>query len=151
MKIGNIEFGFRTGYLSSESEIGKMPIEQIAETKRRIQQRQSAEMIHELALTEASEKGFKSSSLFWSKLSELIVSEIVVWPEDPDNKPPLIKMTDEESKRFGRQLIPFGEFAGTRVDDVELERLVWYSEQTFIDKLRRYLNSDRIERELKNE
>ncbi|KKN88280.1 hypothetical protein LCGC14_0248420 [marine sediment metagenome] len=64
-------------------------------------------------------------------------------------------MTDEESKRFEKQKIPFGEFENLTVDKIffneELRsRLEWYAdEESFVDKLRRYLNSDRVKRLLR--
>ena len=60
---------------------------------------------------------------------------------------PARPMTDVESKRFGKQLVPYRAFEGRRVDDVPLERLAWYADQTFTDELRRYLKSDRVQRE----
>lgn len=60
---------------------------------------------------------------------------------------PTRKLTDKQARSFGRTLVPFGEFAGKPVDDVPLERLHWYADQTFVDDLRRYLDSDRVGRE----
>ena len=61
-------------------------------------------------------------------------------------KPP---MTDEEAKPFGiRTTMPYGEFKDRRVDDVPLDRLLWYADQRFTDELRRYLKSPRIQAEI---
>ena len=61
----------------------------------------------------------------------------------------LDKMTDLEARRFGNELIPFGEFQGKRIDEVPLDRLVWYADQTLTNDLRRYLASDRVKVEAK--
>lgn len=60
-------------------------------------------------------------------------------------------MTELESKMFGRRLMAFGEFAGTPVDDVPLDRLQWYADQEFVDNLRRYLKTARIRQEHERE
>jgi uncharacterized protein (DUF3820 family) len=53
-------------------------------------------------------------------------------------------MTDQEARLFGDTRMPFGEFKGIRIDDVELGRLEWYADQPFQKQLRRYLNSRRV-------
>ena len=70
----------------------------------------------------------------------------------PMPKPGYVKRTvtpmdDGRAKLFGSTRLPFGEFVGQRVDDVPMERLQWYADQTFTDELRRYLESDRVKGE----
>lgn len=86
------------------------------------------------------------SDRFWVVLNELIVNQKPQLTADgaADKQK---AFTDVEASRFGHQPIPFGEFAGRRVDDVPLERLHWYADQRFTDDLRRYLRSGRIQRE----
>lgn len=60
-------------------------------------------------------------------------------------------MTDDEARLFGRFPVPYGEFRGRPVDDVPMDRLDWYADQTFGDQLRRYLASRRIKNEKRDE
>ncbi|MFH1738368.1 MAG: hypothetical protein ABIH23_05125 [bacterium] len=57
-------------------------------------------------------------------------------------------MTDQEARVFGNERMPFGEFKGMRIDDIELSRLTWYADQTFQKQLRRYLKSSRLRSEI---
>lgn len=72
------------------------------------------------------------------------------FPQPAIKENPVCKFTSAESRVFGKTRIPFGEFSGESVDSVNLTRLRWYGDQTFIDNLRRYLASDRIQREIDN-
>lgn len=87
--------------------------------------------------------GSLDDSRFWEELVKLMaehlpqVSEKQVCQE-------IRKMTQAEAKRFGCELLPFGGFSGEAVDQVPLDRLQWYADQTFTDELRRYLRSDRV-------
>lgn len=77
---------------------------------------------------------------YWRKLRDLVLAKCPLKP----SKKGSIGMTDAELRRFGRELMPFGEFMGKRVDEVPLERLSWYADWSFVDQLRRYLKSERI-------
>ena len=106
-----------------------------------LQARLAAEAIAELADGEANVHGNR----FWVELTRIANDHV---SNPPSSKRLEIQpMTDVEAARFGKQLMPYGEFAGKRVDDVPLERLAWYADQTFTDDLRRYLKSDRVQRE----
>ena len=107
-----------------------------------VAEHQRAEEVHALACTEGS------GDRYWRKLYELVAKHVPPPPKRAKAKLKDVKMTDAEAKRFGLQLIPFGEFMGMRVDDVPMERLVWYGDQRWIDELRRYLKSDRIRGEV---
>ena len=82
---------------------------------------------------------------FWSELLKLVERKFYrgdkpkVWEGTT-----VRKMTGPEARRFGDELIPFGEFRGKRIDEVPLDRLAWYADQTFVDDLRKYLASDRV-------
>ena len=101
----------------------------------------------EVELTLFSEEG---QARFW----DLLARSAMQWsgprfPEyqsKPKKKEPG-RMTDKEARLFGKERIPFGEFVGKQVDQIPLERLRWYSDQTFVDDLRRYLDSGRVKRE----
>jgi hypothetical protein len=55
-------------------------------------------------------------------------------------------MSDEESKRFGNQIIEFGKYRGKRYDDVPLDYWQWLADEN--NKIQRYLRSQRIKKEL---
>lgn len=105
--------------------------------------RESARQLFDLACDMARESS--DPNRFWEQFDKLRpeVAENV-HKTRPKEKG---KMTDLEARRFGARSIPFGEFAGRRVDDVPLDRLEWYACQNFVDDLRRYLKADRIQRE----
>lgn len=56
-------------------------------------------------------------------------------------------MSREEAKTFEEQRMPFGEFQGSPIKDVPLDRLQWYANQQFTDELRRYITSELVQRE----
>jgi hypothetical protein len=59
-------------------------------------------------------------------------------------------MTNEKARLWGQTAeIPFGQHSGSKVDAVPLEYLCWLADQRFIDLLRRYLASPRIQQEIK--
>ncbi len=101
-----------------------------------------AGQVYDLAVAEARE--CNDGERFWEELDKQVGGH-VERPEQPRARPR--KMTDDEARRFGSWPVPFGEFVGRRVDDVPMERLRWYADQNFIDRLRRYLESDRIKGE----
>lgn len=104
--------------------------------------RLAAEQVAELADGEAENHGRR----FWSELLRIIRDRLP--PPLVQKKASVQMMSDQEAGLFGRtERVPFGEFVGKRVDDVPLERLQWYADQTFVDDLRRYLQSDRVKGE----
>jgi len=111
--------------------------------KRRIEEnteaRRSAETICGLAEYEAAKHGGR----FWDCLARMISKHTS--PKEEIKR--LGPMSDQETKAFGSERMPFGEFAGKRIDDIPLDRLRWYADQIFIDELRRYLESDRVKGE----
>jgi hypothetical protein len=72
--------------------------------------------------------GKDGQTRFWEKLKELVEKKINVNPPPEPMRQPG-KMTNLEARRFGHELIPFGEFRGKRVDEVPLDRLRWYADQ----------------------
>lgn len=56
-------------------------------------------------------------------------------------------MDDAEARRFGQETMPFGKFAGTKMDEVPLDYLEWYADQPLQRQLIRYLKSRRIREE----
>lgn len=61
-------------------------------------------------------------------------------------------MTDEESRKFDSEIMPFGKHKGSKISEIPLQYLVWLSEQpNFNNKLTAYLQSPRIKRELLEE
>ena len=120
--------------IASDEEVGQ-----------RIAARLAAEQVASLADDEAKEHGI----LFWQNLHKIVCAHVPCEKElKKATKQQKLKMTDGESRRFGKQCIPWkGEYQGKQVDQVPMERLEWYADQHFTDELRRYLNSDRIRTE----
>jgi hypothetical protein len=110
--------------------------------KKNIRLRRGAEEVHELAETICQEGGWKDGEVqrFWEELGKLVALHL----PDRGSDSRFREMAEDEAKRFGQEQMPFGEFAGMQVDQVPLERLQWYANQTFTDDLRRYLDSDRV-------
>lgn len=65
---------------------------------------------------------------------------------EPKTKP--VKMTDQQAKAFEQEIIAFGTHAGKPVSDVPLDWLQWIADQKFVDQVRLYLRSDRVQREI---
>lgn len=105
-----------------------------------IKARYAAEVIADLIDEEAKVHGKR----LWEQIMSIASAHV---PPPRLRKEKTGPMTDGEAKLFGKQTIPFGEFAGTPVDSVPLDRLRWYADQRFVDELRRYLRSARIESE----
>ena len=126
-----------------------MSVDHPAKAKRNIEQRKAAEVAHELAVTIEGEHGFENAKRYWENVVRLARKRLPLrLPLDDGEEEKPNKMTDQEAKAFGQQeTMPFGEFAGMKVDDVPLDRLLWYADQTFTDDLRRYLESDRVKGE----
>ena len=106
----------------------------------------AARMAAESLMDLAREEGQKHGSRYWLLLAGMIDVHLPK-PTEKVEKTKKAPMTAMEAKRFGKRTIPFGQFVGKMIDDVPLERLQWYADQTFVDDLRRYLESDRVGRE----
>lgn len=126
-----------------------------------VQARKLAEDVSDLIRTESGDWGnYVDDCLeaFWSRLRECI--------DIPDPPAPDIALSeraarlsepmgDAEAAHFGRnQEMPFGKHAGRIVDSVPLDYLVWLADQpsamSFTTELRRYLKSERIQREIES-
>ncbi len=114
-----------------------LPVEEV---RGRIDARLAAETVASLADEEALVHG----KLFWVQLHKICCAHVPCSKEEEQQKR---TMTDAESRQFGAGVMPFGEYAGKRIDEVPLDRLEWYTEQSFVDSLRRYLRSRRIQSE----
>lgn len=55
-------------------------------------------------------------------------------------------MSDQESKSFGNEIMKFGSYEGTRIDNVPLDYLAWLHDASklFVHQVGRYLISQRI-------
>lgn len=115
--------------IASEEEVGK-----------RIAARLAAEDFYKLAVEEGETHG----DVFWEKLHKMVCRHVKCPKEESTRK---FVMDKQEAVQFGNEVMPFGGYVGKRVDDVPLERLWWYADQSFIDDLRRYLRSKRVQSE----
>ncbi len=94
-----------------------------------------------------AEEGEKHGNHFWRKMKRLVDVFAVPLLKKKDERNREGKMTEKEARLFGGEPMPYGEFVGMKIDHVPLDRLLWYSEQTFVDELRRYVKSDRTQKE----
>ncbi len=109
--------------------------------------RKTAQAVYDLAYDESLKLGDSDASKFWETIAQLIDFNIdPLTKQEYDPK----KMSDKEAKLFGHTTIPFGRHAGERVDDIPMSYLTWLADDGFIDNVRRYLKSDRIEVEQKD-
>ena len=106
----------------------------------RISARKSAETVAALADEEAKIYG----KVFWEKLHKICCAYVPCKKEEVPTEGP---MSPDQAKRFGREVMPFGMHKGDKVDEVPLDMLSWYADQRFTDDLRRYLKSERIQKE----
>lgn len=106
----------------------------------RVAASKSAKVIAELVIDEAD----ALPEYFWEVLFKKLAQYVPV-PEETVNKQlPFKPMTQQQAKLFGNQPMPYGQFQGKRIDEVPLDRLQWYADQSFTDDLRRYLTAERI-------
>ena len=112
-----------------------MPIE------KNLKARLQAELIGSLADDEAKVHGRR----FWRELAKIVMAHVPAPTKVIRQR--VVPMEDKRAKLFGSQKMPFGQDVGSRVDDVPMELLQWYADQTFTDDLRRYLASDRVKSE----
>ena len=91
-----------------------------------------------------------TQTAYYKKVRDKLIERYPL-PEKPAESNPFKPMTDEESIIFGEQLMPFGQFKGSRVDDATQNYLRYLvdddSNSKFINQLGRYLASDRVKRE----
>jgi hypothetical protein len=112
----------------------------------RVQARDKARACMALVLDESRDVGVEVD-VFWEEirkhlpLTQLKEEKRLVGPKPMD---------DVESRQFGNQIMEFGKYKGTRIDDVPMDWLEWYSDQGFQSKLKSYLASDRVRIERSN-
>jgi len=113
--------------------------------------RKAAEEVFGLAIDEAGTlvKEFDSGAVarFWVELRALVDETIPgAKPKSPSTIPP--KMTDQQSRAFGKREMPRGQHTGEPVDDVARSYLdYWVEPDEFTEELKRYLRSDQIRSE----
>ena len=114
------------------------------EVANRINARESAELLAEMADAEADKYG----KVFWEQLHKICCAHVRCEVVEEKQRS---SMSDKEAKVFGKQSMMFGEYSGLPVDSVPLDRLVWYSENGFIEDLKRYLRSRRVDSEMEQD
>lgn len=89
-----------------------------------------------------------ASVAFWERLREIVLEKAPL-PKLPEE---VIPYTQDEAKKFGKEIIPFGKHEGRFIDEIPLTYLCWLADvsRSFSAKLVRYLRSDRIQYELKD-
>lgn len=103
------------------------------------------ELVSESAGELASDEARRS---FWKAIVAGVPAEHLPQAE-PQGAPRPQPMNDAEARAFGDTVIPFGKFKGHRIDEVDLDYLLWLSEQKdeFKESLRRYVRSERVQSE----
>lgn len=115
-----------------------------------VKARETASEILLLAGEEASSMSLEHRQRFYKYLRDAAL-EIVPLPKQ--NGPALEPMSDAESRRFGKTLMPFGKYADESIDNVPTSYLDWLAtsdDAIFIKQLNRYLASPRILAEVKD-
>lgn len=90
----------------------------------------------------------KAPRRFWERLRELCDEQLPPPYEAAklEDRP----MSDVQARAFGASTIGFGKHQGKRVDDVPIEYLHFLVDEAggqFVKQLRRYLRSERVQRE----
>lgn len=105
--------------------------------------REQARACAALVVEEAGGVSAEAQAAFWDELRKMLplppvqLASAAVEP-----------FTDHQARTFGRCRIPFGKYAGTCVDEIDLEYLRKLCDpQPFIQSLKRYLASARIQQE----
>ncbi len=110
--------------------------------------REAVEEVVEFALEIVLDRDFpvgaEYEQRFWEELARLVDERL---PEPKEKSEKATRMNEATARRFGCDLMPYGEFAGKPIDEVPLDRLMWYADQTFTDDLRLYLESERMKGE----
>lgn len=116
----------------------------VADIEKNLNARLAAEMIAELADEEAGKYGKR----FWKELAKIVMAHVPDPRKRKRDKPKSVSpMTQQEARDFGSVTVPFGKFNNVAVDNVPMDWLVWLADQTFVDDLRRYLESERVKSE----
>ena len=106
------------------------------EVFQRIEARYAAELIASMADEEAQTKG----KHVWKCLHDICCAHVPCKVQEKElEEKHSREMSPGEARSFEGEAMPFGEFAGTLVGEVPIDRLEWYADQRFIDELRRYL------------
>lgn len=112
--------------------------------------RERARAIIEIMSEEVDEIPAAARDAFWDeiKFSKFARTELLI--KEP--AAPIEPMTDEQAGVFGLSRMPFGEFVGTPICDVPMDRLEWYADSKFQKQLVCYLESPKIkqQRDLNN-
>ena len=97
-----------------------------------------------VALFDVDSLGVHGSEAFFDYLRLAFPAELAK-PIPPETE--LQPMSDWQASDFGARLMMFGKHAGTRIDQVPLEYLIWLAESPdeFRAELRRYLKSKRVQ------
>ena len=110
----------------------------------------TADEVHRLASSEALRFTGDAALRFWRRLLENVCAVIPpqYHPTRVDRSD-VVPMTREELREWEIKKMPFGKHEGTQVKNVPLDYLIWLDEQPdFRRELKRYLKSDRIQREI---
>lgn len=121
-----------------------------ATIRRRVAAREQARACAALVVEEAGRVAPEAQNAFWDEIHKMLPATADTVAATTAEQP----MTDRQSIAFGRTRIPFGQHVGERVDDAPiayLERLCDPSPSPFIQSLRRYLASQRIEAEKRDD
>jgi uncharacterized protein (DUF3820 family) len=114
--------------------------------------RQAAEANHDLLREEALRFAGEARRRYWEKLAKLTAGEL------PAKSPPAeandAPMDNMAARRFGATVMQFGKHVGKTIDSIPLEYLQWLDQQPETDfrkQLRRYMRSERIQAELRED
>lgn len=110
-----------------------------------VEQRKSAVECLSLVVECANE--FDNAERFWQAMRDGVAAHLPPPVVNPKERP----MTVEEATKFGKSIMPFGEFKGQPVGDVPLERLAWYTDQSWGRDASRYLQSPNVAKEFNAE
>lgn len=119
----------------------------MTDIKERINGRKRAEELFALLAEDASSLSECGRAAFWESVSSQLIDVLPVssQPEANSDQP----MSDKSAAIYGRETVfPFGKYAGQRVDEVPIDYLAMLvDDNDFKKQLRRYLRSERIQRE----
>ena len=116
--------------------------------KMNVEAREIAEAALSLALDEWQSKYFDNyDQMFWKRVKAVVESKLpkAELPPQPGG------MSSDEARLFGQRMtMPAGKYAGQPVDKVPIDYLLWWAFEPsdFTKQLRRYLRSERIQREI---
>lgn len=116
----------------------------------RIEGRKLCETIFDMVAEEAralqAAHGRAASESFWENFRTAFEGHFPASATPADEHNP---MSDVQARAFGERAIPFGQHKGRRVDEVPMDYLCWLADspEDFKGELRRYLRSNRLQRE----